>query len=148
MGNDHETLDCSEHGEGYTTYVCEHLVKNPVQRWHAALPSDENRWPDAWCSQCNVEFLKEGEWNEANEKSIVIKILCHNCYEAAQARSVDRLTGERAEAWTVLIKECTRALRRKQRSLEKKFELSGLAAQRFGEIAQIMGIAHPFNERS
>lgn len=123
MSDDHETLNCSEHGESYTTYVCEHLVKDPVQRWHAAPPSDENRWPDALCSECNGEFLKEGEWNEANEKSIVIKILCHNCYEAAQSRSVDQLTGEAAEAWAVLIKESTKALRRKQQSLEKKFEL-------------------------
>src|SRR5215510_7278629 len=123
MSDDLETLSCSEHGEAYTTYVCEHLVKDPVQRWHAAPPSDENRWPDAWCSQCNVEFLKEGEWNEENEKGVIPKILCHKCYEAAQARSVDRLTGGAAEAWTALIKESTEALRKKQQSLEKKFQL-------------------------
>src|SRR5262245_11876750 len=123
MSDEFETLDCSEHGEAYTTYVCEHLVKDPVQHWHAAHPSDEDPWPDAWCTQCNVELLKEGEWNEKNEEGLVVKILCHLCYEAAQGRSVARLTGDVAEAWDVLIEESMKTLRRKQRTLEKEFEI-------------------------
>ncbi len=123
MSDDPDKVSCSTHGEAYTTYVCEHLVKNPVQRWYSSPPSADNRWPDAWCLQCNAVFLKEGEWNERNEDTVIPKILCHKCYEAAQARSVDRLTEKVAETWAALVKESTEALRNKQELLDKEFEL-------------------------
>jgi hypothetical protein len=123
MSDDSNTVTCAEHGEAYTTFVCEHLVRNPVQRWYCAPPSEDNLWPDAWCPQCHVQYLKEGEWNEKNEEGLVAKILCHGCYETARASSVDRLTGKEARAWATIVKKSTEALRKKQRSLERNFEL-------------------------
>jgi len=121
--SDDTRISCDTHGESSTTYVCEHLIRNPVQRWYSAAPSEANRWPDAWCSKCNVEFLKEGEWNERNERGLVPKILCHNCYEAAQARSLGRLQGGAAAAWNELISVSALALRRKQELLERALQL-------------------------
>ena len=118
-----DKVSCAAHGEAYPTYVCKHLVERPVQRWHSAVPSEDNRWPDAWCRKCNVEFLKEGEWNEKNEKTLVAKVLCHKCYETTQARSVNRLKGSAAKAWDDLVEESAAALRRKQDLLEKNFQL-------------------------
>ena len=124
--SDDTKVSCDTHGESNTTYVCEHLVRNPVQRWYSDVPSEDNRWPDAWCSACNVEFLKEGEWNEKNEMGLVAKLLCHNCYEAAQARSLERLHGSAEAAWNELREQCGIALRRKQDCLERDFQLGKL----------------------
>jgi hypothetical protein len=103
--------------------VCEHLVLDPVQRWHSAAPSEAKRWPDAWCANCNLEFLKEGQWNQRNEKGLIAKMLCHKCYEAAQARSVGRLRGNAEKAWSGLLADSIAAAQRKQQLLENDFQL-------------------------
>jgi hypothetical protein len=79
-------IDCSAHGSGFSTYVCEHLITNPKQEWFSRDPDDSNRWPDAWCGACDAFFLEEGEWNDKNEKKVKIKILCHRCYELKRAQ--------------------------------------------------------------
>ena len=62
-------LDCPIHGSGLETFVCEHLVSNPVQEWFSEeQDGDDRRWPDAWCVACDVFFQEEGEWNTNNEK--------------------------------------------------------------------------------
>jgi len=33
--SDDTKVSCDTHGESNTTYVCEHLVRNPVQRWYS-----------------------------------------------------------------------------------------------------------------
>lgn len=117
-------VKCRKHGDAHTTYVCAHLAENPVQRWYSDVPTERKRWPDAWCSRCQVEFLKEGEWNEKNEQGLVAKILCHECYEAAQARSLERpLDGPAARVARALTERSQEALRAKQRQLEAKFGL-------------------------
>ena len=121
--SDDTKVSCASHGEAYATYVCQHLARNPAQRWHCDEPSADDRWPDAWCPKCNVAFLKEGEWNERNEKGLVAKILCHRCYEAAQATSLRRLKGRAAKAWDALVTASAESLHRKQALLEKRFEL-------------------------
>lgn len=48
-------LDCPIHGSGLETFVCEHLVSNPVQEWFSEeQDGDDRRWPDAWCVACDV----------------------------------------------------------------------------------------------
>jgi hypothetical protein len=80
-----QTVECCEHGKGYATYVCCHLINGQNRHWHSAAPNVENQWPDSWCSVCNQFFEVEGEWNEASEQaadlSSNIKIVCHHCYE-------------------------------------------------------------------
>jgi hypothetical protein len=82
-----DTISCSSHGKGFSTYVCEHLASRPKQRWFSAEPSEENRWPDAWCAACDQYFQKEGEWNRRNEKQSKVKLLCHRCYEKFRAQA-------------------------------------------------------------
>jgi hypothetical protein len=74
-------IRCDQHPLAYSTYVCEHLSTNSKQQWFSSEPTEENRWPDAWCAECNKYFEDQGEWNEKNEEALKIKLLCHECYE-------------------------------------------------------------------
>jgi hypothetical protein len=74
-------VECSDHGTGFATYACEHLISNPAQEWFSREPDDEDKWPDAWCAACDSFFQEQGEWNEKNESEIKIELLCHQCYE-------------------------------------------------------------------
>jgi hypothetical protein len=81
-------IECSTHGKGYQTYVCEHLISNPVQEWFSEDPSEIKEWPDAWCAMCNAFFDEEGEWNEKNSPKIKIELLCHHCYEGLRSQAL------------------------------------------------------------
>jgi hypothetical protein len=70
-----------------------------------------------------VEFLKQGEWNERNEKGLVPKILCHICYESAQVRSLNRLSGAAAQTWDEFVDNSSAVLQKKQALLEETFQL-------------------------
>lgn len=89
-GGTRKQIRCGTHGTAYETYVCEHLLANPNQRWFSEARDQENPWPDAWCSVCEAFFQAQGEWNEKNEKNLKIKLLCHLCYEAFRAKSLGR----------------------------------------------------------
>jgi hypothetical protein len=121
MTDDLDEVTCDEHGQAKTTYVCSHLPTDPVQRWHCARACDDNRWPDAWCDQCNEIFLREGEWNDQNSDGIELKILCHHCYERLLGQSVARLRGSALLAWQSFVKECHQELESKQDRLEQEF---------------------------
>jgi len=77
---------CTTHGAGFSTYVCEHLLANPAQKWFSSEPSEEIRWPDAWCASCNAHFQEEGEWNDRNQAKLKIQLLCHYCYERLRSK--------------------------------------------------------------
>lgn len=119
--NDH--IICSEHGEAYTTIVCSHLAENPCQQWYCDFPTEENPWPDAWCTECDREYLKEGEWNSKNEGCLSLKVICNHCYESAVASSVDSLDGDKRESWINMVCECHRELQEKHDRLEANFSL-------------------------
>jgi hypothetical protein len=82
-----EEVECDDHGCGFATYVCEHLVSNPDQQWFSDEISEENKWPDAWCATCESFFQEQGEWNESNESKMRIKVLCHYCYERMRSKA-------------------------------------------------------------
>ena len=86
MPSDRELVACDEHGEAYLTFLCVHLANNPAQEWFSDSPSKANPWPDSWCAECDVEFLKHGEWNDKNGHVLDIRIFCHRCYEQARAQ--------------------------------------------------------------
>jgi len=89
---EHETLECGEHGQAFVTYICCHLIEGESLAWHSERPSDDDQWPDAWCNACHRFFLAEGEWNERSEEaaSIVdnVKLVCHHCYAVLQKRHI------------------------------------------------------------
>ena len=74
------------HGAGFRTFVCEHLASNPAQRWFSGAPNDADKWPDAWCSECDIFFQQEGEWNDRNQPKTRIKLVCHYCYETLRSQ--------------------------------------------------------------
>jgi len=78
---------CGSHGTGYETFVCEHLLSNPKQPWISDEASEQNRWPDAWCADCEKLFQEQGEWNSQNEPKTSIRLICHYCYESLRSRS-------------------------------------------------------------
>jgi hypothetical protein len=80
-------VKCHTHGWGEETFICEHLVAHPEQPWFADPPTPENRWPDAWCLQCEQAYQEQGEWNDRNSGRTNIELLCHRCYESLSARS-------------------------------------------------------------
>ena len=81
-------VECTEHGTGFSTYVCEHLASNPTQEWFSRKPDEQHKWPDAWCAACDVFFQEHGEWNEKSESKIKIKLLCHYCYERLRSQEI------------------------------------------------------------
>lgn len=86
---------CDEHVTGFSTFVCQHLAANPDQEWFSDEVSEKDKWPDAWCSQCNVLFEEAGEWNEENEANLDIQMLCHHYYEKKRAQNTSGATGEK-----------------------------------------------------
>jgi hypothetical protein len=85
---DKSEINCCDHGKGYATYVCEHLIAQPVQKWFSREPNEQNPWPDSWCAACDIFFQEQGAWNEAHEKNLKIKLLCHRCYERIRAQAL------------------------------------------------------------
>jgi hypothetical protein len=123
MTDDSETVECGEHGESSVTYVCEHLIEQPSQRWYCDVPSIDNRWPDAWCKDCEAEFVKEGEWNDKNSENVPIKLLCSGCYESLIGQSVGRLKGKAAEKWASFLASAHDELHEKQAQLDRGFDI-------------------------
>src|SRR6266550_252340 len=123
MSTDQPLIQCAQHGEAHATYVCIHLVADPVQEWFADYPSEDNFWPDSWCAQCNLEFLKEGGWNERNEDKLAIKLACSHCYEKARSRSVDRLKGDALDAWKDFLANGCGFLQERQQKLFEDYDI-------------------------
>ena len=83
-------IECDEHGRGFCTYVCGHLVRGENRNWYSSEPIDDDEWPCAWCSECHQHFAAEGEWNEKSEAAAdianVVLIVCHECYEEIRSQ--------------------------------------------------------------
>lgn len=116
-----KTVDCPKHGQSFATFVCEHLVQNPAQRWYCDYPEEEDAWPDAWCEQCENRFQEVGEWNESNEDAKAIKVLCNGCYEAGLATSLEFLEQRNYDSWRGYLDLCHNQLCEKQERLKSDF---------------------------
>ena len=83
--NVRDPIQCDEHGEAFTTFLCGHIVRRESFEWYSRQPDEENRWPDAWCDRCHVHFKAAGSWDDVPEEGIAavgtILLLCHRCYE-------------------------------------------------------------------
>lgn len=82
-----EQVKCSDHGTGYETFACEHLVSNPAQGWFSSEPNEDRRWPDAWCVVCDAYFREQNEWNDQNSSKMKVRLLCHLCYERIRSQA-------------------------------------------------------------
>lgn len=124
MPESQHSLQCPEHGEAHTTYICQHLARDPLQQWFGDYPSNDNPWPDAWCRVCEQAFQAEGEWNEKNERDLDVKLTCHHCYERAKGSSVAPLMEERRETWQPFLSDAFSELQAKQDYLAETFDIS------------------------
>jgi hypothetical protein len=83
-----EKVKCDDHSSGYETWVCTHLYSNPAQSWFSREATTDNPWPDAWCSECDKIFMRDGEWNDKNSGCTQIKLICNFCYENRRKQEV------------------------------------------------------------
>ena len=61
-------VECDDHGSGFATYVCEHLVSKPAQLWYLREIDAEHKWLHAWCTICDAFFQEQDEWNEKTNR--------------------------------------------------------------------------------
>lgn len=123
MDEEIEQINCLEHGDACATYICEHLAADPIQQWHSDFPTKEMPWPDAWCSRCEAEYAKEGEWNERNESKITVKVFCSHCYESARSDSLGYIEGKALEQWRSFVSMCCTELQEKNSAISKEYLL-------------------------
>lgn len=118
------TVECPTHGTSYPTFICKHLNENPIQQWFCVHPTQNNPWPDAWCSECNELYEREGEWNENFDSNIKIELLCDGCYEEKKAKSIRRLSGENLHKWETWSSQCCDDLEKMQDELADRFRIN------------------------
>lgn len=107
-------FQCDTHGPAEATYLCAHLLEQPVQTWYCDPPSADQPHPDAWCAACERLFQQEGEWNERNEGGLDIRAVCHHCYEDARAASVKAMSSETQALWVDAVTACHERLAERQ----------------------------------
>jgi hypothetical protein len=81
-------ISCAEHPDAREAFICEHLLLDPAQVWCSEDPTPQAPCPDAWCLKCDEAFQRFGEWNDANEAAVSIKLICSGCYERLRCMSV------------------------------------------------------------
>jgi Family of unknown function (DUF6882) len=123
MAGESNRVSCAQHGKASATYLCQHLVEDPVQRWYCDYPTEDRPWPDAWCSACEAVYAREGGWNETSKKGVPIRLLCCHCYEHLRSGSVDRLDEDALPTWEAFLADCGNGLHRKQELLKAEFSL-------------------------
>jgi hypothetical protein len=124
MTKDDNKTSCDTHGESYCAYICCHVAANPTQRWFCNLPSEADRWPNAWCEKCEAGLVAEGEWNDRSLAELAPKLICHNCYESMMAQSLDSMSEAKQAEWDGLVATCHQVVHEKQAALDKKYEIS------------------------
>ena len=117
-------FQCDTHGPAEATYLCAHLLEQPVQTWYCAAPSADQPHPDAWCAACERLFQQEGEWNERNEGGLDIRAVCHHCYEDARAASVKAMSSETQALWVDAVTACHERLSERQALLTATHKLA------------------------
>ncbi len=91
--SDEGKVACASHGLGQQTFICEHLVLDPQQKWFSDEPSVAQPWPDAWCARCDELYQERGGWNDENSSRLKIKLVCHRCYQSLRERETRTPSG-------------------------------------------------------
>ena len=86
MGHPEKRMQCGDHGEGYATFVCQHIANGTAQGFNYGDLEDPR--PDAWCDACDRILMQHGgEWNDISEAYAGITLLCSACYDRARTRN-------------------------------------------------------------
>ena len=112
---------CASHGQGYATFVCQHLAKRLAQLWFSDYPAKNDPWPDASCASCDRRYLRRGQWTKGIASQL--RVLCHHCYEDARSLASRYLGAGSRKAWRRCVSEACAALHERQERLKKDFAL-------------------------
>lgn len=83
-----EKLECATHGEGQETFVCTHLVgETSGLGFNRDEPSHDERFPGAWCDDCELIRAAHDGWNEQSRKLVTMSLVCSGCYQRARIRN-------------------------------------------------------------
>jgi hypothetical protein len=123
MSSSQRSIECSEHGGAYATFVCTHLVDKPAQFWFSEVATPKRPSPDAWCKKCERAFQEYGEWNEKNDAQSRISMICNHCYAAKKLASLDQPKGAQG-IWQKLVEASHHSLHQKQDNLAEEFSIS------------------------
>lgn len=81
-------IQCNTHGECDETFVCTHLTGETAGLgFNGDEPSEENKFPDAWCDDCEIIRAAHDGWTEETEKLLEIRMVCSGCYERSRIRN-------------------------------------------------------------
>lgn len=79
-------VECSIHDYNRTAFVCRHLNNTTKVGFEEAFETSEDMELmededfQAWCSECEIFRVKEGEWNDKSMEFSGIKLVCEKCY--------------------------------------------------------------------
>ena len=85
MLENHNKVECCDHGLRNRAYVCQHLVTSEFTGFWESFDSDStkiynNDELNAWCDECDKILLEQGEWNDISEAFAGIKLICDVCF--------------------------------------------------------------------
>ena len=83
-----DTIHCHTHGDCDQTFVCSHLTESTAGLgFNCAESSDDDRFPNAWCDNCDLICQAHNGWNDESEGLIEVRMLCSRCYELSRIRN-------------------------------------------------------------
>ena len=82
MSETDKVVDCRHHGLQGPAYVCQHLdLEIPRGFVEGFDPDDvESELHQAWCRECDVVLMAEGDWNDVSEGFAKPRLICRACY--------------------------------------------------------------------
>ncbi len=81
-----QKIKCDGHGEGYETFVCQHVFDGTGLGFFSEPATPNNPWPDAWCAACYDYMQRVPDWDKEPNAHERIRLVCHHCYEVIRAR--------------------------------------------------------------
>lgn len=82
------TIECARHGQAEKAYVCVHLLgESTALGFNRDEPTGDNRFPDAWCDDCEIVRVSHGGWTDEAQLLVMISLLCAGCYERSRIRN-------------------------------------------------------------
>jgi hypothetical protein len=78
-----QMISCTQHGEGETVFVCEHLLQSVKDshvrglfQWH-----DTNGNVCAWCNECAARAEASGSGPNRTPLQFKVETLCPKCFD-------------------------------------------------------------------
>jgi len=82
-----DTINCQQHGEQTTAFVCSHLADLSVALGFNYSEDNQGEFPDAWCDNCEIIRAAHDGWNEESEALTKIRLVCAACYARTRIRN-------------------------------------------------------------